>query len=122
MWRLAAIKIRPELRSPVAAFAADDAWQARLDRCRQLPEEFQDGPSAKHIGELEAALVDDLLALAEEMRSKAESCEDSEGRQALRKAAETYDQLAHSAERVRTFQDYADEQRAIAEKLHRKMN
>lgn len=59
---------------------------------------------------------------AEEFRTKADRCQDSESRESLRKAAKAYDQLARSAEQIRIVQDYADDQRAIAEKLRRKMN
>jgi hypothetical protein len=59
---------------------------------------------------------------AEEFRAKADNCEHKEARESLRKAAMAYDQLARSAEQVRTVQDYADDQRAITRKLRRKMD
>jgi hypothetical protein len=39
------------------------AVKERLDRCWKLAQEFQEGPTAKHIREIEAALLDDLRAL-----------------------------------------------------------
>ncbi|MDN4985202.1 hypothetical protein KUL72_10405 [Bradyrhizobium arachidis] len=38
--------------------------EERLERCRQLAKEFPTGPTAAHIREIEAALLDDLRALA----------------------------------------------------------
>lgn len=35
----------------------------RLECCRKLAKEFPDGPTAKHIREIEAELLDDLRAL-----------------------------------------------------------
>jgi hypothetical protein len=37
--------------------------EERLARCRKLAEDFRDGPTAEHIKELEAELLDDLRAL-----------------------------------------------------------
>jgi len=38
--------------------------EERLERCRQLAKDFPTGPTAAHIREIEAALLDDLRALA----------------------------------------------------------
>lgn len=59
---------------------------------------------------------------AEEFRAKADSCEHAQARESLRKVAKAYDQLARSAEQIQTVQQYAGDQRAVAEKLRRKMN
>lgn len=37
--------------------------EERLERCRQLSKDFQDGLTAEHLRQIEAALVDDLRAL-----------------------------------------------------------
>lgn len=49
---------------------------------------------------------------AEEFRAKADNCQHSETRKSLPRAADSYDQLARSAEQFRTVRDYADDQRA----------
>jgi hypothetical protein len=42
--------------------------KARLDRCRKLAREFQEGPTAKHIREIEAALLDDMRTRSQQTR------------------------------------------------------
>jgi hypothetical protein len=37
--------------------------EERLERCRQLARDFPIGPTAEHLRQIEAALVDDLRAL-----------------------------------------------------------
>jgi hypothetical protein len=74
---------------------------------------------------------------AAEFRAKADACEYPQTRDALRQAAENYDELARRAEQIvtvadldeqrrqetlRAVQGYADDQRALAEKLRQKMN
>lgn len=44
---------------------------------------------------------------AEEFRTKADNYEHSQTREALRKAAKAYDELARRAEQIRTVQDTA---------------
>jgi hypothetical protein len=45
-----------------------------------------------------------LRKRAEEFRAKADACEHGDSRNALLKAAKTYDDLARSAERIRTVE------------------
>lgn len=71
------------------------ALQARLDLCSELLAEFPGGLTAQHIRLLEASFANNLRAL-----------EQSSGEDAAR----------------RLLQDVADDRRAIAEKLRRKMN
>ncbi|MCP3398976.1 MULTISPECIES: hypothetical protein [unclassified Bradyrhizobium] len=44
-----------------------DAWilRERLERCRKLAKDFAQGPTAEHIREIEAELLDDIRALEE---------------------------------------------------------
>ncbi|QOZ71115.1 hypothetical protein [Bradyrhizobium arachidis] len=45
---------------------------------------------------------------AEEFRAKAANCEHNQTKETLRRVAESYDDLARRAERVRTVKDEAD--------------
>lgn len=40
--------------------------EKRLERCRKLAEDFREGPTAQHIKELEAELLDDIHALEQQ--------------------------------------------------------
>lgn len=45
---------------------------------------------------------------AEEFRAKADNCEHREPKEALRRAANAYDELAHRAVKIRTVQEAAE--------------
>jgi hypothetical protein len=45
---------------------------------------------------------------AEEFRAKADSCAQRQTKEALRKVADSYEQLARCAERIRTVEDAAE--------------
>jgi hypothetical protein len=56
-------KLRHSLSSSMDKQRDKQILEERLARCRKLAEDFRDGPTAEHIKELEAELLDDLRAL-----------------------------------------------------------